>query len=123
MRIVISPSPKETHMTQSATLTIQKWGNGLALRIPASVARAARFSEGLQVEVSADATGMKIRPVGTRRPTLEEKLALFDPVKHGGEAMSSAPVGAENPLEVLRGSVLHYEDPTASVDAEWDSAR
>jgi hypothetical protein len=30
-------------MTKTATLTIQRWGNSLAVRIPAAVARAAHF--------------------------------------------------------------------------------
>ncbi|WP_084084828.1 AbrB/MazE/SpoVT family DNA-binding domain-containing protein [Cupriavidus sp. USMAA2-4] len=119
-------------MTKSATVKLQKWGNGLAVRIPASVARAAHFTEGLPVEVSADAAGLTIRPAGTFRPTLAEKLALFDPARHGGEAMGSAPVDAEampspairrSPLDVLRGSVVRYDDPAAPADAEWDAAR
>jgi len=119
-------------MTKSTTVTLRKWGNGLAVRIPASVARAAHFTEGQQVEVSADASGMTIKPAGTPRPTLSDKLAWFDPAKHGGEAMGAASVGAEampspavgrSPLDVLRGSVLRYDEPTAPTDAEWDAAR
>lgn len=82
-------------MSKSATLTIQKWGNSLAVRIPANVARAAHFSEGLAVEVVVDDVGVTVKPVGQRSLTLAEKLALFDPAKHGGEAMPVTPIGVE----------------------------
>lgn len=82
-------------MSKSATLTIQKWGNSLAVRIPANVARAAHFSEGQTVEVVVDDVGVTVKPLGQRSLTLAEKLALFDPAKHGGEAMRVTPVGVE----------------------------
>ncbi|WP_413769504.1 AbrB/MazE/SpoVT family DNA-binding domain-containing protein [Burkholderia vietnamiensis] len=37
--------------------TIKKWGNSLALRLPASVAEAARLSEDQEVDVSVDELG------------------------------------------------------------------
>jgi len=40
-------------MSKTATLTVQQWGNSLAVRIPAAVARTARFRVGQPVEVSA----------------------------------------------------------------------
>ncbi|CAM3372732.1 MULTISPECIES: hypothetical protein [Cupriavidus] len=78
-------------MSKSATLTIQKWGSALAVRIPTSAARAAHFTEGLAVEVAVADVGVTVKPVGHRSLTLAEKLALFDPAKHGGEAMPAAP--------------------------------
>ena len=82
-------------MTKAATLTIQKWGNSLAVRIPTIVARSAHFTEGQEVEVRADEVGVTVKPVGPRRLTLTEKLALFDATKHGGEVMVSPRVGSE----------------------------
>jgi antitoxin MazE len=40
-------------MAKSATLTVKQWGNSLAVRIPAAVARSAPFRVGQPVEVSA----------------------------------------------------------------------
>ncbi len=40
-------------MAKTATLTVPQWGNSLAVRIPAAVARSARFRVGQPVEVSA----------------------------------------------------------------------
>ncbi|WP_153100294.1 AbrB/MazE/SpoVT family DNA-binding domain-containing protein [Paraburkholderia hayleyella] len=82
-------------MAKTATLTIQQWGNSLAVRIPAAVARSAHFEVGLEVEVTTDEAGVTVRPVGPRKLTLAEKLARFDLAKHGGEAMAASPVGAE----------------------------
>ncbi|WP_454712574.1 AbrB/MazE/SpoVT family DNA-binding domain-containing protein [Cupriavidus nantongensis] len=76
-------------MRKRATLTIQKWGNSLAVRIPTEVAHLAQFNEGQEVEVSVAEIGVTIRPVG-RALTLAERLALFDPDKHGGEVMAAA---------------------------------
>ena len=82
-------------MARLANLTIQKWGNNLAFRIPASIARAANFAVGLPVEISFDKTGVLIKPIGSPKLSLAQKLALFDPVKHGGEVMATEPVGKE----------------------------
>jgi hypothetical protein len=36
-----------------------------------------------------------MKPIGPRKLTLAEKLERFDPAKHGGEMMATAPIGAE----------------------------
>ena len=79
----------------TAHLKIQKWGNSLAVRIPAGVARSARLSEGQPVVVAAYDAGVAITPVGAPRLTLAQKLARFDPKKHGREFMATGRVGAE----------------------------
>ena len=78
-----------------AIQTIKRWGNSLAVRIPAAVARAARFGVGVPVELLVQDAGVLVRPVGPPRLTLEQKLAGFDPHRHGGEVMPTRPVGAE----------------------------
>ena len=82
-------------MTKSATLTVQQWGNSLAVRIPASLARSAHFVVGQPVEVSVADDGVLVRRAGSPKLTLAQKLAAFDPDRHGGEAMASRPVGNE----------------------------
>jgi antitoxin MazE len=82
-------------MAKSATLRVQRWGNSLAVRIPAAVARSARFRVGQQVEVSAQDSHVLVRPIGAPKLTLAQKLAAFDPARHGGEAMVTTPVGRE----------------------------
>ncbi len=82
-------------MSKTATLTLQQWGNSLAVRIPAAVARSARFKVGQPVEVSAQDSNVLVKAVGEPRLTLAQKLAAFDPVRHGGEVMTAGRVGKE----------------------------
>jgi antitoxin MazE len=82
-------------MSRSATLTLQQWGNSLAVRIPAAVARSARFKVGQPVEVSAQDSNVLVKAVGQPRLSLAQKLAAFDPARHGGEAMAARRVGKE----------------------------
>jgi antitoxin MazE len=82
-------------MAKTATLTIQQWGNSLAVRIPAAVARSAHFEVGQEVEVTTQEVGVTVKPVGPRKLTLAEKLELFDPSRHGGEVMATVPVGGK----------------------------
>jgi antitoxin MazE len=82
-------------MKRSAQLSIQQWGNSLAVRIPAAVARSAHFSVGQQVEVRADEFGVTVTSIGAPKLSLTQKLASFDPLVHGGEVMRSTPIGNE----------------------------
>lgn len=82
-------------MAKSATLTVQKWGNSLAVRIPAAVARSVRFRAGQPVEVSATDSHVLVRPIGAARLSLAERLEAFDPGVHGGETMATRRVGNE----------------------------
>jgi antitoxin MazE len=82
-------------MQKSATLTLQQWGNSLAVRIPAAVARSARLKVGQPVEVSARDSNVLVRALGAPRLTLAQKLAAFDPARHGGEVMAATRVGRE----------------------------
>ncbi|MBS0655651.1 MAG: AbrB/MazE/SpoVT family DNA-binding domain-containing protein [Verrucomicrobia bacterium] len=82
-------------MLKKAILSVQKWGNSLALRIPAAIARNAHFHIGTQVELSVEKENVIVRPTGQRKLTLQERLDLFDPAKHGGEVMASKCIGKE----------------------------
>jgi antitoxin MazE len=82
-------------MSKSATLTLQQWGNSLAVRIPAAVARSARFKVGQPVEVSAQDFNVLVKSLGEARLTLAQKLAAYDPDLHGNEVMVTTRVGAE----------------------------
>jgi antitoxin MazE len=82
-------------MVKSAKLKIQQWGNSLAVRIPSAVAKSARFSVGQPVEVVLEDAGVVVKPVGEPKLTLAQKLAMYDPAKHGGEVMATGRIGAE----------------------------
>lgn len=83
-------------MTQAAAeLDIKQWGNNLGVRLPAAVARAAHLRVNQRVRVVVEEGRVVITPIEDAQLTLEQRLARFDPAKHGGEAMVSAPLGAE----------------------------
>jgi antitoxin MazE len=81
--------------TVSVDQTVQEWGNGLAVRITAPVAKAARFSRGLPIKVEVVEGGVFLRTLGKPKLTLAQKLKAFDPDIHGGEVMATGRVGAE----------------------------
>ena len=76
-------------------LDIKQWGNNLGVRLPAAVARAAHLRVDQRVRVSVEDGYIVIHPADESSLTLEQRLAQFEPERHGGEAMASAPVGAE----------------------------
>lgn len=83
-------------MGVKAELKVQNWGNNLAVRIPAAVARAARLVSGQPVTVEAVEGHLIVTPQGRLpRMTLEQMVKAFDPKIHGGEVMADAPVGKE----------------------------
>jgi antitoxin MazE len=78
-----------------AILDIKHWGNNLGVRLPAAVAREAHLHADQRVRVTVENGCVIIEPMQDEPLTLEQRLARFDPVRHGGEAMVSEPVGAE----------------------------
>lgn len=77
-----------------AVLSIKAWGHNLGVRLPAAVARAARLHVDQRVRVAVEQGRVVIEPLPAE-PTLEERLAHYDPARHGGEAMAAPPLGAE----------------------------
>jgi antitoxin MazE len=74
--------------------TVQKWGNGLAIRLTQRVAKASGVREGTDVVIRAD-EGVLVVEAKNRRMTLQERLERFDAARHGGEAMPFGPAGRE----------------------------
>lgn len=91
----MNKSTNQSVKNLSASLTVQQWGNSLAVRIPAAIARSARFSVGQPVEVSVENATVIVKSVGTPKLSLAQKLALFDSHAHGGEVMATSRLGAE----------------------------
>ncbi|MBU2856749.1 AbrB/MazE/SpoVT family DNA-binding domain-containing protein [Acidithiobacillus ferrooxidans] len=77
-------------------LIIRKWGNNLGVRLPATIANEARLHADQEVRLSVEHGRVIVEPIGTTADlTLEDRLTLFDPALHGGEAMATERVGAE----------------------------
>lgn len=83
-------------MSQTTVLTLKHWGNNLGVRLPAAVAKAARLHADQRVRVLVEEGRVVIEPLDDAPLTLAQRLALFEPAVHGGEAMPvSQPLGAE----------------------------
>jgi antitoxin MazE len=79
-----------------AVLDIKQWGNNLGVRLPAAVAREARLRVDQRVRVSVEGDQVVIAPVDHARLTLAQRLAAYDPKRHGGERMATTKtLGAE----------------------------
>ena len=72
-------------------LDIKQWGNNLGVRLPAPRVRVHQ-----RVRITVEGAQVVIRPVTDAHLTLEQRLARFDPARHGGEVMTARQdVGAE----------------------------
>ena len=78
-----------------AILDIKPWGNNLGVRLPAAIARAAKLTANQRVRITVEEGRVIIAPHGDKPLTLADRLTLFDPAIHGGEAMATKPVGRE----------------------------
>jgi len=78
-----------------AFVCLKQWGNNLGVRLPAAVARAAHLHADQRVRVSVENDRVVITPVTDAPLSLEQRLACFNPVRHGGEVMVSPAIGAE----------------------------
>ncbi len=82
-------------MTETV-LDIKRWGNNLGVRLPAAVAREAHLHVDQRVRITVEEGRVIIIPVQDAPLTLEQRLARFDPQRHGGEAMMAEDaLGAE----------------------------
>ena len=84
-------------MAKGTQATVNQWGNGLAVRLTKSVARAAGLQEGSVVHIVASPGKVVVQAVD-RPLTLAQMLASYDPNRHSGETMDFPAVGREFPL-------------------------
>lgn len=77
-------------------LDIKQWGNNLGVRLPVAIAREAHLHAHQRVRVAVADGLITITPVLDEPLTLEQRLANFDPARHGGEVMTTGKkLGAE----------------------------
>jgi antitoxin MazE len=80
-----------------AILDIKQWGNNLGVRLPAAVAREAHLHADQRVRISVEGDQVIISPIGDTQLTLEQRLAVYDAERHGGEQMTATrTLGAEH---------------------------
>lgn len=85
----------DSNRKAEAVLNVKRWGNNIGVRLPAAGAKAAHLRVDQWVRVSVERGRVVITPVAGSEMSFEGRLVLFDIRRHGGEAMSSEPVGAE----------------------------
>lgn len=78
-----------------ALLDIKHWGNNLGVRLPSAVAREAKLHVDQRVRIEVEGGRVVITPLRDEALSLEQRLARFDPARHGGEAMATNAMGAE----------------------------
>lgn len=75
---------------------VARWGNSLALRIPAAFARELRVQEGAEVEIRLADGALLIRPVEeTHAYDLDEMLSRITEDNRHGEVATGPAVGNE----------------------------
>ena len=75
-------------------LGYQAMGKQFGCSPAAAVARAAHLYLDQRVRISVEDNTIVIRPAEDAELTLDQRLAQFDPARHGGEVMQGQPVGA-----------------------------
>ncbi|MGH7865044.1 MAG: AbrB/MazE/SpoVT family DNA-binding domain-containing protein [Candidatus Binataceae bacterium] len=75
-------------------MKVTKWGNSLAIRISAPLARQARIAEGTEVEITASSGRIVVAP-SRREYRLEELVQAITPENRHAETEWGGPVGAE----------------------------
>jgi len=84
---MFKPYGLEVEMTE-VTLEIKRWGNNsLGVRLPSVIAREAHLHIDQKVTLSIVEQQIIISPVLEDTLSLEQRLAKFDPGRHGGEEM------------------------------------
>jgi antitoxin MazE len=79
-----------------AILDIKRWGNNLGVRLRTAVAREAGLHVDQRVRLWVEGDQIVITPADASPPSLEQRLAAFDPKRHGGEQMATTQrLGAE----------------------------
>ena len=77
-------------------VSVKKWGNSLALRIPSSVAEDTQIKYGSIVEVSVVRGRLVVAPVLSPRYTLKQLLARVTKANRHAETGTGAPLGRES---------------------------
>ena len=81
--------------TTEAIRDSKPWRNNLSVRLPASVARAAPLKADQTVRITVEGGCVINTPHGDKLLTMVDRLALFEPSVHDGEAMAVGPVARE----------------------------
>jgi antitoxin MazE len=76
-------------------ISVQKWGNSLAVRIPKAIARECGIDSGSAVELRLVKDSIVLKPEPKPRFTLDDLLAEVNDGNRHGEFQSGPPTGRE----------------------------
>jgi len=76
-------------------ITIKKWGNSLALRLPRSTTQKYALKSGSKVSMSEEKRGIIFRPVTKKCPSLKELVDMITPKNIHKETDWGKPQGKE----------------------------
>jgi antitoxin MazE len=62
---------------RTTTVKIQKWGDGLAVRLPSNVVRDARLTPGQEIQVTCRGGIITMKPVPKNEPSLVDKMRVM----------------------------------------------
>lgn len=80
---------------KTTALTISTWGNSHGIRLSRELMQTLGITPGTPLQATVVSKGcLELRAV-PQRPSLQDKLAAFDPLVHVGELMQDAPQGME----------------------------
>jgi len=77
-------------------ISIQKWGNSLALRIPQALAKEAHLKQGGKADLRLTRGNLVIMPLARKRWTLKALLSGVTKQNLHAELKSGGPVGRES---------------------------
>jgi antitoxin MazE len=76
-------------------LDIKKWGNGLGVRVPKTIAEQVNFTENQRVDLAVENGCLIVAPLGEKTLTLEERLKKFNKNQHQEVMQVDEFLGAE----------------------------
>lgn len=74
---------------------VQRWGNSLALRIPAAYANESKIREGSPVNIALKDGVIVVKPLRKRRSDLASLVKLINADNLHGEEFDAKPIGRE----------------------------
>ena len=76
-------------------VTLKKWGNSIAVRLPSPLLKEASLTENQRVEISAKKGAIVIKPLRARRYTLAELVERIGPKNRHDSVEFGRPIGRE----------------------------
>ena len=89
-------------------LEIKQWSNNLGVRLHSVITKAAHLHNHQKVDISVENDHVIITPLKSENLSLEQRLAQFDPNKHGGEVMNTVEISLVTGLPMTTAAYKAY---------------